>query len=626
MSAVGLVVRHHRASRASVAVWLAALGFLVAAHAASSAEPVAQPPGHAAELIFVEIASAAPVRARLEARFDGRRQSRTVVRCLLELDPGAAERGPHGYFAVRLAGEVRRDGRPVERFAYRYDVSDAGGARERLALAFDRELRPGSYRLALEVEDLHSGRRYAALDELEVPAVEPAPAPPEPAAAPPAIALVLPAEPILIGGHRIGAAPAGGLAPAAVRFLLDGRPVLTKRRAPFSVELDFGPDAAVRRLAVEALDADGATLARDEHVVNTGQERFALELETPTAERPVREGRAVRARLVAPRGQPVERLDFFLDERPLASFERPPYDRWVALPNGVSPAVVRAVARLDDGRTVEDSALVGGRGLADEIRVRLVELYAAVVDRRGRSVAGLRAEQFRVSEDGRPQRLTRFEPAADLPLHVSVVLDVSHSMSRELEPVSGAASEFLRATLGPRDRANVVLFDQAPRLAVGFTADVDRLAHALTGLRAGGRTALHEALEFALGEFEGVGGARAVLLFSDGRELGARDSTALLEYARRAGVAIYTVGFRLPEQEAAPRELLRRLAEETGGRSVFVHDVAVLREAYGEIQREMRSRYLLAYQSQSSGDGFRVVDVELERSGLEARTVRGYYP
>lgn len=643
---MSIVGRYHRTFPA---VWFAALGFLIAAHAASSGELAAAPPGHVAELTFVgsgpaatsaaPVASADPVEpiaARLEARFDGRRQSRTVVRCLLALAARAVERNEHGFYNLRLAGEVRRDERPVERFEYRYDVPVAGGGPERLALAFDRDLRPGRYQLALELEDLQSGRRFAAAGELEVPAIEIAAAAGPGAtaedasaareSAAPAIELVVPAVPILVGAHRVGAATRGALAPAAVRFLLDGAAIVTKRRPPFSVELDFGRDAAVRTLAVEALDAGGATVARDERLVNTGQERFALELETRPVERTAAEGRAVRARLVAPPGRPVERLDYFLDERPLVRLELPPYDRWVSLPAQTEPAVVRAAARLADGRTVEDSALVGGRGLVDEIGVRLVELYAAVVDRRGHSVAGLRAEQFRVSENGRPQRLTRFERASDLPLHVSVVLDVSRSMTRELPEVSRAASEFLRATLGPRDRANVVLFDRSPRLAVGFTADADRLANALTGLRAGGRTALHEALEFALTQFEGVEGPRAVLLFSDGRELEARDSTALLEYARRAGVALYTVGFRLPESETAPRDLLRRLARETGGSSVFVNEVAVLREAYAEIQREMRARYLLAYQSESSGDGFRLVDVELERAGLEARTVRGYYP
>lgn len=235
----------------------------------------------------------------------------------------------------------------------------------------------------------------------------------------------------------------------------------------------------------------------------------------------------------------------------------------------------------------------------DETSSRLVELYVAAVDRRGRSVDGLAAGDFRVVEDGRPQRILRFERVENLPLHLALVLDLSGSMRPHLQQAADVATGIRRYARKP-----------------GFAV-----------LPAGGRTEIHEALELALGELEGVAGQRAILLFSDGAASTPRDARALVEYARRGGVTIYTVGFGLPERAEAERALLRELADESGGRALLVDDVDQLEAAYAAVVLEMRSRYLVAYQSDNpDGEGFRTVAVELARQGVEARAPRGYYP
>ena len=73
---------------------------------------------------------------------------------------------------------------------------------------------------------------------------------------------------------------------------------------------------------------------------------------------------------------------------------------------------------------------------------------------------------------------------------------------------------------------------------------------------------------------------------------------------------------------------LARLAAETGGRSFFLRDVAGLEAAYQTIERDLRSRYRISYQSSNTkpGDAFRAVKVQVARKGLEARTISGYYP
>jgi len=99
-----------------------------------------------------------------------------------------------------------------------------------------------------------------------------------------------------------------------------------------------------------------------------------------------------------------------------------------------------------------------------------------------------------------------------------------------------------------------------------------------------------------------------------------------LELAHRENVTVYTIGIDL-KKASAGRRRLTQLAEETGGSSFFIETVAELASIYQRIEKEIRSQYLIAYQSShgTADDGFRLVDVKV-RSGGEARTLRGYYP
>jgi len=366
-------------------------------------------------------------------------------------------------------------------------------------------------------------------------------------------------------------------------------------------------------------------------VLNTGVEPFAVRLAAPAdgaswntgGEGPL----AARAVIDVPAGRSVEGVDFYLGDAPAARLDAPPFDRAVTLPRPDGTAAVRAVVRLDDGRTAEDTRLVNTRDVVDRIDVHLVELFAAAVDGRGRSLDGLGAADFRVRENGVAQELVRCERVDGLPVHAALVLDVSASMRHQMPAVAAAALSFLERTLTPADRASLVVFDRFPRLAVPFTADLARLANGLVGLRASGGTALHDGLIFALREMQGIDGQRTVLLFSDGDDkISTVGTRQVLEYARRAGVTIHAVGLRIDPAQHDQRDLLRRLAEETGGLSAFVDDVAEVDAVYRRIEELMRSRYLLAYQSsQDAGDAFRTVDVELAGDG-EVRTVRGNYP
>lgn len=286
---------------------------------------------------------------------------------------------------------------------------------------------------------------------LDVDATESAPQPPRPT-----IELLRPRDPILIGHHRF-AASVHGEGVERVTFLLDDVPVMSKTRPPFNVELDLGSEPEVRKLAVVAWGSDSENpLARDEMILNTGQERFALRLLSPVAGSRGRGMLIGRAALELPADHRLARLEYFVGDDLVAALEWPPFDRQVPLGTADEATAVRAVAHLADGRTAEDTVLVGSPGITDRVDVHMVELFTAVVDRRGRAVDGLAASDFRLTENGQPQRIARLERVTALPLHVSLVVDVSASMGGVLETGGRAAGGFLEAALGADDRASVV--------------------------------------------------------------------------------------------------------------------------------------------------------------------------
>ncbi|HEV2855414.1 MAG TPA: VWA domain-containing protein [Thermoanaerobaculia bacterium] len=132
-------------------------------------------------------------------------------------------------------------------------------------------------------------------------------------------------------------------------------------------------------------------------------------------------------------------------------------------------------------------------------------------------------------------------------------------------------------------------------------------------------------LVFTFYNFNGVKGRRAILLLSDGKDEGSRFTyEEALELARRAGVTVDSIGLG----EEVEKRKLARLSEETGGRAFFPRDADELAGIYAAIQEELRAQYLIAYQSSTprTDPGFRVVDLKVSRSGLEAKTIRGYYP
>jgi Ca-activated chloride channel family protein len=611
---------------------------------------------------------ATPMPAEVEIRFPGRNQSRTVVDATVIVAAADLLTSPEQVSpasALLLDGEVLRGDELFDHFRYRFELS-AERLRSATTLPFSarRFLRPGSYTLVLRLLDPGSGRAFRREMSLEVPApgslVESAsgaaaaapdlaasagasgsaaPATPSaslpssmpptpPAAIEPSLRLLAPTDQLVTGRLRVEA-DVRGFVPARVDFELDGKPLLSKRRAPFSIEIDLGRSPRFRRLSAAGFDSTGALVAADELPLNGGPHRFALRLTEP--QRSPSPGAPIEAlaAIDLPEGEELDRVEFYLDETLLATLYQPPFAVSLAAPPADGRSFLRAVAFLAGGGASEDVRILGADPNGEAVDVDFVELFASVLDRRGRPVADLAAEDFRVLEDGEEQDVRRFEKVETLPIHAGVMIDTSASMFEELPDAEAAAHRFFREVLTPLDRAAVITFADAPRLAVRFTANLEVLAGGLAGLKAEGETRLHDSLAFALHYFSGVRGKRALILLSDGVDSESRYRfDEVLEYARRTGVTIYSIGLNVPANPADAGTHLDQLARETGGRSFRIRRANELASVYESIRQELRSQYLLAYQS-SRLDGstaFREIDLEVRRPGVTARTLSGYYP
>jgi VWFA-related protein len=146
-------------------------------------------------------------------------------------------------------------------------------------------------------------------------------------------------------------------------------------------------------------------------------------------------------------------------------------------------------------------------------------------------------------------------------------------------------------------------------------------------MEATGETALHDSVVFTLYHFGGLRGQRAIILLTDGEDSISHYSfEEALDFARESGVAVYTIGLDISSRAHEARSKMMRISNETGGQSFFISRASQLDQVYRTIELELRSQYLLAYQSTLQGDDFRRVKVEMSDPSLKAKTIRGYDP
>jgi Ca-activated chloride channel homolog len=290
------------------------------------------------------------------------------------------------------------------------------------------------------------------------------------------------------------------------------------------------------------------------------------------------------------------------------------------------------------------------------VTVNLVDVLFTVLDRRNKLVPNLEKQDFKVIDDNIPQDIRYFSKQSDLPLRIGMLMDTSNSIRDRLKFEQDAANNFLFSVIRRnKDQAFVMTFDDEPQLLQSFTGDTGSLRDQIMRTRAGGGTAVYDAIHTACttqlnhpprppGDQPDVV-RRVMILISDGEDnLSTHTRAEAIEMAQRTSVVIYTISTSTqwvtlddPGKEKSGNrkyhltegdKILQDLAEETGGRAFYPYHVDDLDQSFQDIGEELRNQYSIAYNpTNHSFDGrYHNIKIDIpEHKGYQVRARRGYY-
>ena len=291
------------------------------------------------------------------------------------------------------------------------------------------------------------------------------------------------------------------------------------------------------------------------------------------------------------------------------------------------------------------------------VQVNLVNVLATVLNRRNKLVPDLNEEDFKVLDDNVPQNIRYFSRQSDIPLRIGLLLDTSNSIRDRIQFEKDAAINFLYTVLRRgKDQAFAMTFDDEPQMIQGFTGDTGMLRDQIIKTRAGGGTAVYDAIYDACAKHlsnpplpagdQPDPVRRVMILISDGEDnLSDHTRSEAVEMAQRTGVVIYTIStsiqwvtttaekdcratgtckYHLTEGD----KILQDIAEETGGRSFFPYHVDDLDQSFQDIGDELRNQYQITYNPSNFVPNGKYHRIKLETpkfNGYQIRARRGYY-
>jgi VWFA-related protein len=268
--------------------------------------------------------------------------------------------------------------------------------------------------------------------------------------------------------------------------------------------------------------------------------------------------------------------------------------------------------------------------------VQEVNVIFTVTDKKGHFKKDLKENDLSVLDDGRPPAAVRsFRSETDLPMRVGLVLDVSGSITDRFTFEQDSAIRFFSHVLRPQtDKAFVLAFDSTPTLTQDFTDNADLLSAGVKKLSPGGGSAVYDAIyEAASEKFTKLDSdrpmRRVIILISDGEDNQSRIKAAgAIDAAKRAEVTIYAISTNTANVVSRGDKLLKKLAEETGGRAFFPNKVEDVVKAFENIQDELRSQYALSYKpAEFVADGrYRTISIQARNDrNLIVRSRKGYF-
>lgn len=299
-----------------------------------------------------------------------------------------------------------------------------------------------------------------------------------------------------------------------------------------------------------------------------------------------------------------------------------------------------------------------------KVETNLTNIFFTAADRNKRFVSNLKPEDIRVFEDGQLQDIFTFQTNIDLPLSLAILIDCSASEERTLPDEKEAARAFLENILKPngKDEAAILSFTGETTLEQGFSGNIERLRRAIdrvefvppsgyigggvvvngtppisgTNQQIAGSTAIWDAVFATSEELIGTSAEhtrRAIILLTDGQDTSSRlKMDEAIAAAQKADALIYAIGIGDRYTFNVNEGSLRKIAEKTGGRAYFPSHERDLRDAFAQIQRDLREQYLVAYSPKNkSRDGsyrkiaIEIVNPELKQQNLKLNYRTGYF-
>jgi Ca-activated chloride channel family protein len=275
-----------------------------------------------------------------------------------------------------------------------------------------------------------------------------------------------------------------------------------------------------------------------------------------------------------------------------------------------------------------------------QLNTDLVSLDVTVIDNNNTPVFNLKKEDFDVFEDKVKQQIDDVS-REEVPISFGLVVDSSGSMRSKLQTVTDSALGIIK-TMRPDDEAFVSQFKAEPELIQDFTSDKRELEEALGEIFTSSGTALLDAI-IATSDYAQEKAQRrrkAIIVITDGVEKNSSvKEKEVLEAIKENEVQVYLVGF-VDEDDTGgifgksgakkAKDLLQRIADDSGGRAFFPKDISEMSEISKQIAKDLRTQYVLSYYpSNDKRDGtFRTVKVMAnpkDNRKLIARTRQGYY-
>jgi Ca-activated chloride channel homolog len=265
----------------------------------------------------------------------------------------------------------------------------------------------------------------------------------------------------------------------------------------------------------------------------------------------------------------------------------------------------------------------------------LVKIDVAVQDKHGNFRAGLEQGDFRVSEDGKDQRIVFFAPT-EAPAHVLVMVETSPAVYLIHEQHLSAVYALLDG-LAEDDQVALVAYDRAPRPILGFTSEKASLAAVLPQIQytiGMGDLNFYDSISTVLGWLAPLQGKKAVVLLTTGLDSSPPERwNALVQKLRGDDAVIFPVALggslrqpgnkkkKTPKTAPAPEaegdtgasdstnplsfakadEGLTSMARITGGRVYFPQSADDFAAIYREIAAGLRHQYVLGIVPEHDG-------------------------